>query len=174
MIKDALRRVRSQVRQAALDVMSQQMMAGSPGGRAPFDYRELKKLREALLTQNLCCIDGVMVRDLERKFPFAYGVPYGVASTSGTAAIHIALGALDLNPGDEVITAPITDMGKIIPIISEGGIPVFGDIDRTYNMDPASVEQRITPRTRAIIVVHLFGNPCDMDAMAAVAARHKL
>ena len=174
MIKDALRRVRSQVRQAALDVMSQQLMAGSPGGRAPFDYRELKKLREALLTQNLCCIDGVMVRDLERRFPFAYGVPYGVASTSGTAAIHVALGALDLNPGDEVITAPITDMGTIIPIISQGAIPVFADIDRTYNMDPASVEQRITPRTKAIIAVHLFGNPCDMDAMTAVAARHKL
>ena len=174
MIKDALRRVRSQVRQTALDVMCQQLMAGSPGGRAPFDYRELKKLREALLTQNLCCIDGAMVRDLERRFAFAYGVPYGVASTSGTAAIHVALGALDLNPGDEVITAPITDMGTIIPIISQGAIPVFADIDRTYNMDPASVEQRITPRTKAIIAVHLFGNPCDMDAMVAVASRHKL
>jgi len=154
--------------------MCQQLMAVSTGGRAPFDYRELKKLREALLSQNLCCIDGQMVRDLERRFAFAYGVPYGVASTSGTAAIHVALGALDLNPGDEVITAPITDMGTIIPIISQGAIPVFADIDRTYNMDPASVEQRITPRTKAIIAVHLFGNPCDMDAMVAVASRHKL
>jgi hypothetical protein len=93
-------------------------------------------------------------------------VPYAVASTSGTAAIHIALGALDLNPGDEVITAPITDMGTIIPIISQGLIPVFADVDQTLNMDPASVEARITPRTKAILAVHLFGNPCDMDAMA--------
>jgi len=174
MIKDALRRVRSQVRQTALDVMCQQLMASSAGGRTPFDYRELKKLREALLSQNLCCIDGQMVRELERRFAFAYGVPYGVATTSGTAAIHVALGALDLNPGDEVITAPITDMGTVIPIISQGAIPVFANVDRTYNMDPASVEQRITPRTKAIIVVHLFGNPCDMDAMTAVAARHGL
>ena len=81
-----------------------------------------------------------MVSAFERKFAFAYGVPYGVASTSGTAAIHVALGALDLNPGDEVITAPITDMGTIIPILSQGAIPVFADVDHTLNMDPASVE----------------------------------
>jgi dTDP-4-amino-4,6-dideoxygalactose transaminase/predicted dehydrogenase len=135
---------------------------------------ELKLLREALVSQNLCCIDGQMVTAFERKFAFAYGVPYGVASTSGTAAIHVALGALDLNPGDEVITAPITDMGTVIPIISQGAIPVFADVDHTLNMDPASVEQRITSRTKAIIIVHLFGNPCDMDAMMAIAKRHQL
>ena len=174
MIKATLRRARSQFRQAALDAMCKQLMTVSSGGRTPFDYRELKKLREALLSQNLCCIDGQMVREFERRFAFAYGVPYAVASTSGTAAIHIALGALDLNPGDEVITAPITDMGTIIPIISQGAIPVFADVDRTFNMDPASVENRITPRTKAIIAVHLFGNPCDMDGMMAVAKRHNL
>ena len=97
-----------------------------------------------------------------------------MASTSGTAAIHIALGALDLNPGAEVITAPITDMGTVIPIISQGAIPVFADVDSTLNMDPVSVESRITPRTKAILVVHLFGNPCDMDAMMEIAKRHNL
>jgi dTDP-4-amino-4,6-dideoxygalactose transaminase/predicted dehydrogenase len=150
------------------------MSTSQPGGRAPFGVDELKLVRAALLSQNLCCIDGQMVSQFERRFAFEYGVPYGVASTSGTAAIHVALGALDLNPGDEVITAPITDMGTIIPILSQGAIPVFADIDNTMNMDPASVEARITPRTKAIVAVHLFGNPCDMDAMVAVARRHGL
>jgi perosamine synthetase len=140
-------------------------------GRTPFDAAELKMLRHALNSQNLCCIDGQMVSSFEREFAYAYGVPYAVASTSGTAAIHVALGALDLNPGDEVITAPITDMGTIIPILYQNCIPVFADIDESYNMDPADVERKITPRTRAIIVVHLFGNPCQMDAMVDIARR---
>ena len=101
MIKKALSKARTQVRQTALDWMCKQLMAASAGGRAPFDFEELKLLRAALVSQNLCCIDGQMVSEFERQFSFAYGVPYGVASTSGTAAIHVALGALDLNPGDE-------------------------------------------------------------------------
>src|SRR4029078_13635632 len=136
--------------------------AGS--SRTPFGPEEFKLLREALLSQNLCCIDGTMVSGFEKEFAAAYDSPYAVASTSGTAAIHVALGALDLNPGDEVITAPITDLGTIIPILSQNAIPVFADVDDNYNMDPVDVERKISPRTRAIIVVHLFGNPCDMDA----------
>jgi len=174
MIKTVLRSARTQIRQAGLDAMCKVLMGTPSGGRAPFGFEELKMIREALISQNLCCIDGSMVPAFERRFAFSYGVPYGVASTSGTAAIHVALGALDLNPGDEVITAPITDMGTIIPILSQGAIPVFADIDDTLNMDPQSVEKCITVRTKAIIVVHLFGNPCDMDAMAAVARRHRL
>ena len=160
MIKTVLTTAKAKLRSAALDVMCKQLMAvPASGGRKPFNFEELKMLRAALLSQNLCCIDGQMVSEFERKFSFDYGVPYGVASTSGTAAIHVALGALDLEPGDEVITAPITDLGTIIPILSQGAIPVFADVDRTLNMDPASVEKCITSRTKAIIVVHLFGNP---------------
>ena len=103
-----------------------------------------------------------------------YGADLAVASTSGTAAIHIAIGAINPEPGDEIITAPITDGGTIVPILYQNAIPVFADIDRTYNMDPASVERQITPRTKAILVVHLFGNPCDMDAMVDIACRHGL
>ena len=126
------------------------MKPGQAGwGRKPFDQEELKLLREALISQNLCCIDGRMVPAFERRLrEGAYDVPYAVASTSGTAAIHLALGALDLEPGDEVITAPITDLGTIIPILSQGCIPVFADIDDTFNIDPADVERKITPRTR--------------------------
>lgn len=174
MIRKFLSSAKSDIRQRLLDAMCKRLMAGGPGGRAPFDFEELKMVRAALVSQHLCCIDGQMVTQFERQFAFAYGVPYAVASTSGTAAIHIALGALDLNPGDEVITAPITDMGTIIPILSQGAIPVFADVDRTFNMDPASVETCITPRTKAIIAVHLFGNPCDLEGLLAVARKHGL
>ncbi len=143
-------------------------------GRTPFNAEELKLLHKSLLSQNLFCIDGKMIPAFEREFASVYDVPYAVASTSGTAAIHTALGALDLNPGDEVITAPITDLGTVIPILCQNAIPVFADIDDMYNMDPADVERKITSRTRAIMVVHLFGNPCNMDAMAEIAKRHNI
>ena len=167
---------RNKIKDPILNILLQTLMKHNVthGQRAPFGWEELKLLRRALLSQNLCCIGGEMVPALERDFAEIYGVPYGVASTSGTAAIHVALGALNLNPGDEVITAPITDLGTVIPILYQNAIPVFADIDHTYNMDPADVERKISARTRAIIVVHLFGNPCDMDAMVEVAKRHNL
>jgi perosamine synthetase len=143
-------------------------------GRKPFGTEELHLLTQALVSQNLFGVDGQMVNAFEKEFAILYGAPYAVASTSGTAAIHTALGALDLNPGDEVITAPITDLGTVIPILYQNAIPVFADIDATYNMDPQDVERKITGRTRAIVVVHLFGNPCDMDAMMAVAKKHNI
>jgi dTDP-4-amino-4,6-dideoxygalactose transaminase len=143
-------------------------------GRKLFDSEELRLVHKALLSQNLFSVDGRMIPAFEREFAQAYGVPYAVASTSGTAAIHTALGALDLNPGDEVITAPITDLGTIVPILYQNCIPVFADIDETYNMDPFDVERKITPRTRAIIAVHLFGNPCDTDRLLDVARGHNI
>src|SRR4030042_1290068 len=145
---------------------------GSP--RVRFGPEELKLVHRVLLSQNLCRIGGKMVLQFEQEFAKAYGVPYAVASTSGTAAIHVALGALDLNPCDEVITAPITDLGTVIPILCQNCVPVFAEVDETYNVDPADVQRKITPRTKAIIAVHLFGNPCHMDAMVEVARRHNI
>lgn len=143
-------------------------------GRRLFDASELRLVREALLTQNLFGMDGHMVPGFEKEFARMYGVPYAVASTSGTAAIHTALGALDIDGGSEVITAPITDLGTIIPILCQNLIPVFADVDSTYQMDPDDVEKKITPRTKAIIAVHLFGNACDIERIAAVAKRHNI
>jgi perosamine synthetase len=174
MINEAYRKVGRALKAPVLKFVYKNLMRSNRGGRKPFDFEELKLVHQALLSQNLCCVGGKMVPDLEREFASAYEVPYAVASTSGTAAIHVALGALDLNPGDEVITAPITDLGTVIPILCQNAIPVFADVDHTYNMDPADVERKITPETRAIIVVHLFGNPCDMDSMRDIAQRHHL
>ncbi len=141
------------------------------GGRKLFDFQELKLVHQALVSQNLFGIGGVMVPNFERQFAEEYGVPYAVASTSGTAAIHTALGALDLNAGDEVITAPITDLGTIIPILYQNTIPVFADVDATYQMDPEDVERKITPRTKAILAVHLFGNACAIDRIVEIGKR---
>ena len=174
MIRKILRRTGRVAESVMLRALSAYLTqtAGRRDGRAPFAGDELRLVYDALRSQHLGGTNGKMVEAFEAAFAAAYGVPYAVASTSGTAAVHVALGALDLNPGDEIIVPPITDMGTIIPILYQNAIPVFADVDETYNMDPREVERRITPRTRAIIVVHLFGNPCDIDAMLAIARHH--
>ncbi len=142
--------------------------------RTPFGEREVELVTRAVRSQSLFWHDGTMVKDLQTGFAGLYGATHAAASSSGTAAIHVALGALDLEPGDEVITAPITDAGTIVPIVYQNAIPVFADIGPGYTMDPADVEARVTPRTKAILAVHLFGNPCDMSALSDIARRHDL
>lgn len=142
--------------------------------RTPFGDLEIQLLTEAVRSQNLFGLGGAKVTQFEKEFAALYGVKYAVGSTSGTAAIHVAIGTINPDPGDEIITAPITDGGTIVPILYQNAIPVFADIDDTYNMDPADVERKITERTKAILVVHLFGNACNMDAMVEIARRHKL
>jgi dTDP-4-amino-4,6-dideoxygalactose transaminase len=142
--------------------------------RTPFGDREIELLTEAVRSQNLFGLGGVKVPAFEKGFAALYGQRHAVASTSGTAAIHVAVGTINPEPLDEIITAPITDLGSVVPIIYQTAIPIFADVDSTYNMDPADVERKITPRTKAIMAVHLFGNPCNMDAMADVARRHNL
>lgn len=136
-------------------------------GAASFGAPELANLTRVIASGNLSCTGGRMVPALEREFAGYYGSPHAVASTSGTAAIHVALGALDLEPGDEVITTPLTDMGSIIPILMCNCLPVFADVDPTTGILTAeSIARRITPRTRAVILVHLFGRPANLGAIA--------
>jgi dTDP-4-amino-4,6-dideoxygalactose transaminase len=142
--------------------------------RTPFGEEEVRLTTEAIRSQNLFGLGGAKVTAFEQEAARLYGVKHAVASTSGTAAIHVAVGTVNPDPGDEIITAPITDAGTIVPIIYQNAIPVFADIDETYNMDPEDVERKITDRTRAIMVVHLFGTACDMDAMVDIARRHKV
>ena len=142
--------------------------------RTPFGEEEVELVTQAIRSQNLFSWSGHFVSDFEREFAAFYGMKHAVASTSGTAAIHIAVGAVNPNPGDEIITAPITDLGSVVPILLQNAIPIFADVDETYNMDPEDVERKITPRTRAIIAVHLFGNACNMDALGAIAKKHNV
>jgi len=131
---------------------------------------EIALAAEAIRSGTLTSTKGTFVKRLERRFAELLGVKHAWACASGTAAVHTAVAALDPEPGDEIITSPITDMGALAPILYQGAIPVFADVDpQTLNVTAATIETRLSPRTRAIMVTHLFGNPCDMDAILALA-----
>jgi len=131
---------------------------------------EIALAAEAIRSGTLTSTKGTFVKRLERRFAELLGVKHAWACASGTAAVHTAVAALDPEPGDEIITSPITDMGALAPILYQGAIPVFADVDpHTLNVTAATIEARLSPRTRAIMVTHLFGNPCDMDAILALA-----
>jgi dTDP-4-amino-4,6-dideoxygalactose transaminase len=137
-----------------------------------FGKEELLQLEEALDQNTLFYWHGNKVRQFTQKFADMYGVSHCVATSSCTAAIHVALGALGVSAGDEVITTAITDMGTVIGILYQNAIPVFADLmPHTYNADPKSIEEKITDKTKAIIVVHLAGNAADMDPIMEVARR---
>lgn len=118
---------------------------------------------------------GPQVEALEAAFAAVCGTRFAVAVSSGTAALHLALLAHGIGPGDEVITSPFSFAATGNSVLMTGARPVFADIDeRTFNLDPAAVEAAVTPRTRAIMPVHLYGQPADMERIGAIAARHGL
>lgn len=113
---------------------------------------------------------GRFVKQLEQEFADKLGVKHAFACASGTAAVHTAIAAVDPEPGEEIITSPITDMGALSPILYQGAIPVFAEVDpRTWNLTAETIEPCLSPRTKAIIATHLFGNPCEMDDIIALA-----
>jgi dTDP-4-amino-4,6-dideoxygalactose transaminase len=118
---------------------------------------------------------GARVEELERRFAERIGCAFAVASSSGTASLHLSLLALGIGPGDEVITSPFTFIASANVMLYVGARPVFADIDpRTYNIDPCAIEGSITDKTKAILPVHLYGNPAEMPAICAIASRHRL
>jgi len=131
---------------------------------------------DAMLQQNsLFYWHGPQTALLTERFREVCPVKWVQTCSSGTAAIHIAVAAAGIGLGDEVITSPITDIGSVIGVLYQQAVPVFADLGvGTHNLDPADVERRITPRTKAIIAVHLTGNPCDLDTLKALADRHNL
>ena len=148
-----------------------------------FGEAELDNLRAVLASGTLNCTRGTFVSRLETEFATRYGEPndeqggewFCTAVTSGTAAIHCAIAALELEVGDEVVTTSVTDMGAITPILFCGGAPVFADIDaRSFNVSASSIERVLTARTRAVIATHLFGAPCEMDAIRALCRARSL
>jgi perosamine synthetase len=120
-------------------------------------------------------VQGPRTAKLEEKFSAVCNVKHAVATSSGTTALHIALLAHDIGPGDEVITTPFTFIASVNSILYTGAKPVFVDIDEeTFNIDPDLIEAAISPKTKAIMPVHLYGYPCDMDAILDIAGRHHL
>ncbi len=145
---------------------------GEFGPQHIFDEADVEAVTEVVRSGVLN--KGPRVREFEDAWAARHGLKHAVTATSGTAAMHLAAGALDLDPGDEVITTPITAGGSIIGLLFQNCVPIFADVDETYNIDPIDVEAKITSRTRAIWVTHLYGNPCDMNALRAIADKHDL
>jgi perosamine synthetase len=118
---------------------------------------------------------GPRVRELEERFAAFVGVPHAVATSSGTTALHLALLGFNIGPGDEVITVPFTFIASATSVLYTGARPIFVDVRADdFTIDPSQIEAAITPRTRAILPVSLYGQPADMPAVADIAARHGL
>jgi len=140
-----------------------------------FGAEELAELQKVIESGVLNCTRGTAVIEFERRFREWLDLPFCRMVTSGTAAVHTAVAAIDPEPGDEIISTPITDMGAITPIMYQTAIPVFADVDpETYNVTAETIAARITPRTKAVIVTHLFGTCCDMDPILELCAERGL
>jgi perosamine synthetase len=137
------------------------------------DEREEELVLEVLRSGRLSL--GPTIDRFEELFAEAVGAPFAAALSSGTAGLHLLSHLAGFGPGDEVITSPLTFVASANCFIFEGAQPVFADIDpRTLNLDPAAVEAAITPRTRGIVAVDMFGYPCELDELRAIADRHGL
>jgi dTDP-4-amino-4,6-dideoxygalactose transaminase len=144
-----------------------------PLSRPYLDEREEELVLEVLRARRLSL--GPWIERFEEAFADRCGAPYAAAVSSGTAGLHLLCHAAGLGPGDEVITSPISFVATANCFIFEGAEPVFADVDAaTLNLDPAAVEAAITPSTKAIVLVDMFGYPCELDELRALADRHGL
>ncbi|HQU81665.1 MAG TPA: DegT/DnrJ/EryC1/StrS family aminotransferase [Pyrinomonadaceae bacterium] len=135
-----------------------------------FGAEEIAAVTEVLQSGVLITTKGKYGKLLEKEFAEKLGVKYAYACNSGSAAVHTAIAAINPNPGDEIITTSITDMGALTPIMFQGAIPVFADVDpQTLNVTAETIEKVLSDKTKAIIVTHLFGNPCEMGAIMNLA-----
>ncbi len=135
-----------------------------------FGVEEIAALTEVLQSGVLITTKGKYGKMLEESFARRLGVKYAYACNSGSAAVHVAIAAINPNPGDEIVTTSITDMGALTPIVFQGAIPVFADVDpKTLNVTAETIEKVLSDKTKAIIVTHLFGNPCEMKAIMKLA-----
>lgn len=144
-----------------------------PYGRQSIDEDDIAAVVQILKSDFLTT--GPAIAEFEKKVADYVGAKYAVAIANGTAALHAACFAAGIGEGDEVITTPITFAASSNCVLYCGGTPVFADIDsKTYNIDPADIERKITERTKAIIAVHFTGQPCEMDEIHAIAKKHHL
>ncbi len=151
-----------------------------PGFVGPqfFDEREQQALREVLESGSPFRYWGPgrpeKVQRFEDDFAKYMGTRFALGVTSGTAALDCAVAGLDIGPGDEVIVPAYTWWSDYTCVVHAGALPVFADIDRTFNLDPKDFERKITPRTKAVIAVHLLGGLCDLDPILEIARKHKI
>lgn len=157
----------------AIEGGSPQRTTYLPYGRQWIDVEDINKVIDVLKGDYLTT--GPNIEAFEKKIIDYTGAKYAAAFANGTAALHGAAFATDIKPGDEVITTPITFAASANCIIYQGGTPVFADIDnKTYNIDPVSIEKHITDRTKAIIPVDFTGQPADLDSIMNIAKKYNL
>ncbi len=141
-------------------------------------YLQIKEEIDAIMQEVAASgyfILGPQVKAFEQEMAHYCGCKYAIGVGSGTDALHLSLRAMEIGPGDEVITTPFTFIATTEAIGMVGATPVFVDIDpRTFNIDVQQIEAAITPHTRAILPVHLYGQPCEMDAIMEIASQHSL
>lgn len=144
-----------------------------PYGKQFIDEKDIEAVTKVLRSDFLTT--GPLIQQFEQKVADYVGADYAVAVSNGTAALHAACAAAGIGSGDEVITTPITFAASANCVRYCGAVPVFADIDPdTYNLSPQEIEKKITEKTKAIIAVHFTGQPCDMDAIHAIARKHRL
>lgn len=144
-----------------------------PYGRQTIEDDDIDAVIEVLKSDYLTT--GPKIAEFEKSVADYVGAKYAVAISNGTSALHAACFAAGIGPGDEVITTPITFAASSNCVLYCGGTPVFADIDpKTYNIDPDDIRKKITDKTKAIIAVHLAGQPCDMDEIHKIAKENNL
>jgi len=140
-----------------------------------YGEQEIQLIAHILRSGNTHFHRSTVSKDFEKRFAEWNGSKHAICCNSGTSAIHMALAAGGIGPGDEVIVPPRTFIGTVSPVLYQNAVPIFADIDpRTHNISPAAVRAVLTERTKAIIPVHLAGLPCDMDEIMALASEHDL
>lgn len=140
-----------------------------------FGEPEEARLLRALRSGKWGKLDGPEVAEFEQRFAAMHGAKHGIGVVNGTVSLRVALMAAGLKAEDEVIVPPYTFLATATAVVEANAVPVFADIDlETFNLDPKAVEAAITPRTRAIIPVHMAGQPADMDTIMAIAKQHNL
>lgn len=145
-----------------------------PVNRPLFISDEKKYLAECI-DSGWISSEGPFVKKFEEEFSRYIGKKYGVAVSSGTAALEVAMGVIGLKPGDEVIMPTFTIISCALAVVNYGGAPVFIDSEPdTWNMDPAKIEEKITKKTKAIMVVHIYGHPCDMVPILKIVKKYNL
>jgi UDP-4-amino-4,6-dideoxy-N-acetyl-beta-L-altrosamine transaminase len=144
-----------------------------PYGTQWLDEKEITEVIDTLKSNWITT--GPKMKLFEEHFKGFIGSKYAVAVNSGTAALHISTSSINIKPGDEVITTPLTFVASANCVIYRGGTPIFADIKNdTYNIDPVEIKKKITSKTKAIIPVHFAGQPCDMDELCEIAAKYNL
>ena len=140
-----------------------------------FTTEEADAVRDVVLSNKVNYWTGTECRDFEREFAQWVGVPHAVALSNGTLALDVALKALGIGPGDEVVVTPRTFLASVSCVVNAGAVPVFADVDAdSGNITAETIRAVLSPRTRGVICVHLAGWPCDMDPIMALAAEHGL